>query len=91
DLAELRDEDGDRVALSFYGGNRTDVDGSYALKGAASTLASHISAGVVASTITAITAMGGGSLYLLTVGSDENHDRFGIGDFTAVACSGITT
>jgi hypothetical protein len=84
DLAEARDEDGDRVAFAFYGGNRTDTDGNYLFKGA------HIVSGAIATAISAITSLGGGDTYLLSYGVEERHDGFKMGDFTAVAASGIT-
>ena len=89
-LAEMADEDGDTVAFGFYGGGRSSIDGRYGLKGPVSTLASHISSGVVASAIAGVTPFGGGSLYLMSFDSEENHDNFAYGNFAAVAQSGIT-
>ncbi|MGD0650937.1 MAG: hypothetical protein ABSA97_07335 [Verrucomicrobiia bacterium] len=89
-VAELFDEDGDPAGFSFYSGGRTSLDGRYALKGAASALASHISSGVIASSISGLTALGGGTVYLVHVEADENHDQFAFGAYSAIAAAGIT-
>lgn len=83
-MAEGSDEDGDVVAFAFYAPGRTDVDGNYLFKGA------HINSGTIAGAISAITALAGGDTYLLTYGIEEKHDGFKMGEFTAIAQSGIT-
>ena len=77
-----RDEDGDTVALAFYGSNTSEVSGEYIYKGAA--------IGTIAAAVAGITVPGTGSVFLISYGTRKTNTGFMTGNFRAVSVDGIT-
>lgn len=82
EYTDVRDEDGDIVAMAFYGNNKSDVTGEYVYKGA--------DIGTVAAAISGVTVPGTGSVFLVSFGRKSTNTGFTMGNFKAVSVDGIT-